>query len=66
MKRPLAKKVTDYVTNNGDWEEKLGTVLLEDCLELLITIKAPIPSNERDQIAWFPKVNGIFTLKTTY
>ena len=41
-------------------------MLLGDCLNLLVPIKTPNPERENDQITWFPKVDGIFTLKTAY
>ena len=31
-----------------------------------MTIKAPNSESENDQIAWFPKADGIFTLKMAY
>ena len=40
--------------------------MFRDCLELFSPIKAPNPGAGCDVIAWFPTLDGVFSLKTAY
>ena len=62
----LNQKINEYALNgNWDWE-KLKYVLPSDCLELLSPIKAPDQGTNKDMIAWFPNLEGVYTLKSAY
>ena len=44
--------LADYITRENTWDwEKLSTILPNDCLELLVPIKAPDPLAGQDVLA---------------
>ena len=59
--------LADYVTRENTWDwEKLSTILPNDCLELLVPIKAPDPLAGQDVLGWFLTTDGKFSTKSTY
>ena len=52
-----SQKLAEFITSEMIWDwDRLSTILPNDCLELLIPIKAPDPLAGQDILAWFPTI----------
>lgn len=57
----------DLATSGGNWDwDSLGQFLPNDCLDLILPIKAPNSAVGSNCAAWLPTIIGEFNLKTGY